>query len=219
VYYELVRAQELKTKRTKGDDEESSGSSTEGDYTTVTVDEKQHRHQMIRRMSTKTSFKSAKTDEEIRAEDEAKKKAAKAPFSRVARLNSPEKWIILLGTIGALLHGTQFALYGVIFTRMFDTFKKVDNDPDGFRRDANFWSGMFVVLATVCLIGMSLQVSMFSLSGERLTRRLRSMTFTGTNESWRGLTMEREGCHYNDTLKFFFFFLRHSDRSSGYCIL
>ena len=49
--------------------------------------------------------------------------------------------------------------------------------PDELRREANFWAGMFGVLALISYFSNFFQLSFFMISAERLTRRLRSLTF------------------------------------------
>ncbi|CAJ0843623.1 6561_t:CDS:2 [Entrophospora sp. SA101] len=54
----------------------------------------------------------------------------------------------------------------------------IDDNPDGLRSRANFWAAMFGVIALVSGLANFIQVTSFSLSAERLTKRLRTMTFT-----------------------------------------
>lgn len=49
--------------------------------------------------------------------------------------------------------------------------------PEKLRRDANFWAGMFGILALVALLCNFFQLACFMISAERLTRRLRLLTF------------------------------------------
>ncbi|CAJ0877339.1 8307_t:CDS:10 [Entrophospora sp. SA101] len=51
-------------------------------------------------------------------------------------------------------------------------------NPDGLRSKANFWASMFAVLALVAGLANFCQIALFSLSAEKLTKRLRIMTFT-----------------------------------------
>ena len=48
---------------------------------------------------------------------------------------------------------------------------------DELRREANFWAGMFGILGLVAFFCNFFQLSCFMTSSERLTRRLRSLTF------------------------------------------
>ncbi|CAG8596178.1 9116_t:CDS:10, partial [Ambispora leptoticha] len=182
MYYNLVKAQELKTQRKEEeDDEESSLISDIEDETAITIDEKIRRQDTIQRVSTKATVVSTKTNEELRAEEEAKAAKMKAPIGRVAKLNSSEWPLILLGTFGAALFGAQMPMFSVVFSNILNTFSKTDQ-PDELRKEANFWAGMFVVLGIVAFIGNFFNLFFFSLSAERLTRRIRTMVFSALLE-------------------------------------
>jgi ABC-type multidrug transport system fused ATPase/permease subunit len=49
--------------------------------------------------------------------------------------------------------------------------------PDQLRKEANFWAGMFAILALVSFFCNFFQLAFFMISAEKLTRRLRSLTF------------------------------------------
>ncbi|CAG8553074.1 9962_t:CDS:10, partial [Ambispora gerdemannii] len=179
MYYDLVKAQELKTQKKseeEDDDEELSMISDLEDDTAITIEENLAHKDTLRRMSTKATVLSTKTNEELRAEEEAEAAKKKAPFGRVARLNASEWPLILAGSFGSSLFGAQMPLFSVVFAHILETLTKLDDLPT-LRKESNFWAGMFVLLGLVAFIGNFLNLCCFSLSAERLTRRLRDMAF------------------------------------------
>nr|CAG8573010.1 5899_t:CDS:10 [Entrophospora candida] len=163
LYYGLVKAQELKKE--------------EEDETSVIIDDKSNKLN-LKRLTTKGSVtKSIKlTDEEIE-KDRLEKLKQKTPLGRVFNLNKPEWYLIAPGGIGAVVTGSVMPLFALVFSSILEVFSRTD-DPDGLRSRANFWAAMFGVIALVSGLANFIQVTSFSLSAERLTKRLRTMTFT-----------------------------------------
>ncbi|CAG8574146.1 4069_t:CDS:1 [Paraglomus brasilianum] len=179
VYFNLVKAQELKTKKDtekQEDDEDDSSSSGQSDEITVDMNGPKSR-EMMRRMSTKASVaKSFKSQQEIEEEEIEKNKNKKTPLGRIFRMNKPEAGFMAIGALGAIVNGSVMPLFSLVFSTILDIFSKTD-DLHKMQHDANFWAGMFVVLAGAAFIANAAQQGLFILSGERLTRRLRSLTF------------------------------------------
>ncbi|CAJ0645863.1 8190_t:CDS:10 [Entrophospora sp. SA101] len=162
LYYGLVKAQELKK---------------EEDETSVIIDDKSNKLN-LKRLTTKGSItKSIKlTDEEVE-KVRLEKLKQKTPLGRVFNLNKPEWYLIAPGGIGAVVTGSVMPLFALVFSSILEVFSRTD-DPDGLRSRANFWAAMFGVIALVSGLANFIQVTSFSLSAERLTKRLRTMTFT-----------------------------------------
>ncbi|CAI2174077.1 6193_t:CDS:10 [Funneliformis geosporum] len=184
VYFGLVKAQELKTRQhaedindDEEDEDDSSLSSQTENETTITFDEKHH-NLHLRRMSTKASTvkSGGKSEQEILEGSEAEKLLQKMPISRVFRMNSPEAILLFIGTLAAAVNGAIMPLFSLIFSSILAVFSRTDQ-PDELQKQANFWAGMFGVLALVAFLCNFFQLSCFMISAERLTRRLRSLTF------------------------------------------
>ncbi|RHZ59931.1 hypothetical protein Glove_360g64 [Diversispora epigaea] len=180
-YYGLVKAQELKTKKKtdneNDDDEEedSSVSSSPDDDTAILIDEKKNKLH-LQRMSTKAStVKTTKTDEEIREEEEKEKLKGKMPLMRIAKLCKPEIGMLILGVFGAAVNGAVMPLFSLVFASILNVFSETDMVK--LRKDANFWATGFALLAVVSFLANFFQLSMFMWAGERLTKRLRTLTF------------------------------------------
>ncbi|CAJ0838550.1 14828_t:CDS:10 [Entrophospora sp. SA101] len=172
LYYGLVKAQELKKSHHKGKKD-----AKEEDETSVIIDDNSNKLN-LKRLTTKASTtKSVKlTDEEIE-KDRLEKLKQKTPLGRVFNLNKSEWYLIVPGSIGAIFTGSVMPLFALVFSSILEVFSRTD-DPDGLRSKANFWASMFAVLALVAGLANFCQIALFSLSAEKLTKRLRIMTFT-----------------------------------------
>ncbi|CAJ0767505.1 3661_t:CDS:10 [Entrophospora sp. SA101] len=149
----------------------------EEDETSVIIDDNSNKLN-LKRLTTKASTtKSVKlTDEEIE-KDRLEKLKQKTPLGRVFNLNKSEWYLIVPGSIGAIFTGSVMPLFALVFSSILEVFSRTD-DPDGLRSKANFWASMFAVLALVAGLANFCQIALFSLSAEKLTKRLRIMTFT-----------------------------------------
>ncbi|ETV75005.1 hypothetical protein H257_10608 [Aphanomyces astaci] len=99
------------------------------------------------------------------------------PISRVWRLSAPEWWHVLLGSVGAILHGSLYPVWGVILTKCTLVFFQVNLGIDGMRSESLKWSMGFVGLGVAMLIAVTIQKHQFSIVCERLTTRIRVMCF------------------------------------------
>lgn len=169
VYFGLVQAQELKTKKDESLDEDDAQSE---DETAIILDEKKHRN-YLRRMETKAS--TVKSLKEIEEMDMLSNQPA--PIARVLKLQKPESLYLILASIGAIINGAITPLFSLVFSTLLSIFSKVDK-PLELRHDANFWAGMFLAIAIVSFVANLLQHYFFILSGEKLTKRIRTMVFT-----------------------------------------
>lgn len=122
-----------------------------------------------------TAEKSAAIEEEELNKKTEQYKDRSLPWGRIARLNSPEKGVAFLGFLGSIVDGAVMPVFSVVFAQILAVFG--ESDPNKLRRDADFWSLMFLVLAIVSFFSAGLRVGVFAWCGEALTRRLRSMSF------------------------------------------
>ncbi|CAN6445520.1 unnamed protein product [Victoria cruziana] len=93
---------------------------------------------------------------------------------RLARMNKPERPVLLLGCLAAAVNGTIFPLLGIIMSSIIKTFYE---PPHLLRRDANFWALMFVGLGLLAQIVAPTQMYLFAVAGGKLVRRIRALTF------------------------------------------
>ncbi|KAJ7544472.1 hypothetical protein O6H91_09G080400 [Diphasiastrum complanatum] len=73
------------------------------------------------------------------------------------------------------VNGIIFPMFGLLLSSVIGTF--YDSNHHKLRKDANFWSAMFVALAGVCFIVAPSQMYCFGIVGHRLIRRIRHLTF------------------------------------------
>lgn len=109
-------------------------------------------------------------EEEITEED--KKKVS---MISLMKMNSKEWPYILTGTLGSCLVGASFPAFAVLFGEMYGILSL--DDPDVVRKNANFYSILFLGLGVTTGISTFIQTYMFNFAGVKLTSRLRSLTF------------------------------------------
>lgn len=179
VYYDLVKAQELNTHKEKDDDDEEKEDDdnvTNNEEVGINFDEDNKSTQLKKIITKDSTTKSIKSLEEEIKEKEEKYKHTKAPFSRLFKLNKPELLFIIIGTIASAVNGTIFPLFALLFSAILSTLSKIDR-PDELRREANFLSGLFALIAVGVFFAEFFKNTSFMISSERLTKRIRLMTF------------------------------------------
>eukprot|EP00178_Gracilaria_changii_P015844 TRINITY_DN444_c7_g1_i1.p1 TRINITY_DN444_c7_g1~~TRINITY_DN444_c7_g1_i1.p1 ORF type:complete len:1288 (-),score=283.32 TRINITY_DN444_c7_g1_i1:6972-10835(-) len=91
---------------------------------------------------------------------------------RALKMNAPEIPFILVGMIGAAIAGASFPAMSITFTEVIEVTLRENRV-----EDVTFWAWMFVLIGGLAFVGYFLQHSMLGISGERLTRKLRSQAF------------------------------------------
>ncbi|CAG8826324.1 20323_t:CDS:2, partial [Dentiscutata erythropus] len=66
-------------------------------------------------------------------------------------------------------------LFSLVFASILEAF--AETDMVQLKKEANFWASGFALLAVVSFLANLFQLSMFMWAGERLTKRLRILTF------------------------------------------
>ncbi|CAG8845110.1 25590_t:CDS:2, partial [Gigaspora margarita] len=95
-------------------------------------------------------------------------------IKKIIKISHPEFLIILMGLFVSIVNGCIYPIFAVIFSNILQSFTKIDNEQ---KRDAEFWSLMFLVIAVGTLICNFIQGTAFGYSGEKLILRVRSATF------------------------------------------
>ncbi|EDV26960.1 uncharacterized protein TRIADDRAFT_54424 [Trichoplax adhaerens] len=108
-------------------------------------------------------------------EEEEKEDLPPVSFLKIMRLNKDELGYIFIGTLGAIGQGSVMPVFAILFSEIIAVFAECD--PVKRESDATFWSLMFLVLGSVSGISVFLQTLMYGISGEYMTKRLRSQTF------------------------------------------
>ncbi|GMI69507.1 P-glycoprotein 21, ATP-binding cassette B21 [Hibiscus trionum] len=102
------------------------------------------------------------------------KQPREVSIRRLAYLNKPELPVILLGTIVAVVNGVILPIFGILVSRVINTFFK---PPHELRKDSRFWSLIFMTLGLVSLLACPARTYFFSIAGCKLIQRIRSMCF------------------------------------------
>ena len=96
-------------------------------------------------------------------------------FLRLGKLNSPEWFFITVGVIAATGFGAVNVFFAIIFGDVLTIFS--DPDPENARKESVKYAIQFCGLGLACLVSIGLQGLMFGVSGERLTKRVRTRMF------------------------------------------
>lgn len=96
----------------------------------------------------------------------------KGLFFRTFKLNAREWPYLIFGTAGAVLAGVIWPLASIPLVELIEIFLE-DNDPS----DVRFWAVSFVILGIMSFVGNTGQHAVLGISGEKLTKRLRSEAF------------------------------------------
>ncbi|KDO21962.1 hypothetical protein SPRG_12828 [Saprolegnia parasitica CBS 223.65] len=99
------------------------------------------------------------------------------PMSRVWKLSAPETGHILLGSLGAVVNGAIFPVWGVLLTKVTVLFFDYSLSGDEMRTRASHWALGFVGLGVAFCVSVVVQNYGFAVVAERLTHRLRYMGF------------------------------------------
>ncbi|XP_075252633.1 ATP-dependent translocase ABCB1-like isoform X1 [Convolutriloba macropyga] len=167
VYANLVRKQNLRAMESLDGDEHrkmSRNASQDSDKTSK---------------KNKKYAKMSQDEESLTADDEDDEIALKTEetlpgFGTLLKLNSPEWFWILLGSIAATMVSGSFPTFSIYFGEMIGVLRE---PPDQMLDDSVFWSLMFLVLGGTIGVGFMLEMLFLSVSGECLTERLRTQCF------------------------------------------
>ncbi|GBG74818.1 hypothetical protein CBR_g19330 [Chara braunii] len=99
----------------------------------------------------------------------------KGAMLRMAKLGLPDLHYGVLGLLGSTGQGLVFPAFSILLSHMLADFYKTDVNK--IKSAANFWALLFVGLACWALVCMCVQLTLFTVVGERLVKRVREMTF------------------------------------------
>ena len=126
-----------------------------------------------------TKGKELKMEEQVTVHESKEKEIVKIPLTkwplvRLFKLQKSELPLIIVGVIGATLNGALFPCFNLFFSEILSAFAKPKGE---VQEEANFWAYMFLVLATVAFFANWAQMTCFTISGEKLTFRIRQTLF------------------------------------------
>ncbi|KAG0096337.1 Multidrug resistance protein 1 [Podila epicladia] len=113
---------------------------------------------------------------EERAEMEKKlAKKKKVPIGRVIGIMKPELAVAIFGGLMSGVSGAIFPVFAKIFSKMLNILTAPESPT--FTKDSNFYSLMFIVIAIVALFSNGISIYIFELIGEKMARRMRTLSF------------------------------------------
>ncbi|XP_011403751.1 PREDICTED: multidrug resistance protein 1A-like, partial [Amphimedon queenslandica] len=179
LYYDMV------TSQTQGaiDDaylsiEQESSAETKGPA--VLPLSKQYSKQVSRQFSRQASTSEDKKDKKTRTEmlkkkqEEWDKDLPEVSLGRIMKLNAKEWWLLALGVLGASVQGSIFPVFAIIFGEALKAFSA---EQDQVLNEVHLPAGLFLALAFVSALAVFFKTFCFAISGEKLTSRIRSITF------------------------------------------
>ncbi|KAI7832823.1 P-loop containing nucleoside triphosphate hydrolase protein [Gamsiella multidivaricata] len=182
VYSELVAKQQLKTGGTDVDtieddvvpDISTSPHIAIADEPVVQYELDNHRKSgtfstKLRRMSS--------IEKRKKKEHAAFIKAQKAPIMRVLKIMRPEWGLIFVGAILSGGAGAIFPMFAKFFGEILDVLQWDPAEHPTYLEEVNHDSLMFVVIGIANMIATGGSVMIFELAGERMARRMRTLSF------------------------------------------
>lgn len=142
----------------------------------------------------------------------------KASLKRLASLNKAEIPILLLGSVAAMVHGAVFPIFGYLLSNSINMFFE---PPDKLKRDARFWTFVYIILGLSNLVVIPVQNYFFGVAGGKLIKRIRVMSFDKVLHqeiSWfdnTANTRYASNCHNSETFVLFSFVFHIKFLSSG----
>lgn len=94
-----------------------------------------------------------------------------------ASFNRTEKWQMLIGLFCCIIAGGGYPTQAVFFAKSIVALSRPPSEYGELRKDANFWSGMYLMLAVVQLISYAGQGLALSYCSEKLVHRARDRAF------------------------------------------
>ncbi|XP_020276588.1 ABC transporter B family member 4-like isoform X1 [Asparagus officinalis] len=95
-------------------------------------------------------------------------------IKRLAYLNKPEIPFLAIGSIAAIVNGTVFPIFGILLSSAIKTFY---DPPAKMKKDSKLWSMLFCMLGAISFLAFPARTYFFCVTGSRLIRRIRLMTF------------------------------------------
>jgi len=111
-----------------------------------------------------------------RLEKDLEKEGAKPRnLYSILRYARPETVFIVMGIIMAIIQGSVFPIFSLVFVEVLNVF--AETDLEKMRREGHFWALMYLVLGFVMGFSLLFQTLFFGISAERLTSRIRRFLF------------------------------------------
>ncbi|XP_018319200.1 multidrug resistance protein 1 [Agrilus planipennis] len=130
----------------------------------------------FRQQSSVMSSEPDEDDDKIIYDDnEFEMKPSTSSLWSIIQFNAPEWWQIVIGCLASTFVGFAMPIFAILFGDILGVLSNTDEDY--VRSQTNTYSLYFVVTGIVTGVSTFLQISMFSIAGEKLVERLRKELF------------------------------------------
>ncbi|XP_066148568.1 ATP-dependent translocase ABCB1 [Euwallacea fornicatus] len=99
----------------------------------------------------------------------------KASLWSIVKLNSPEWFLLILGSVGAAVMGTSMPVFAILFGDILQVLQS--EDVDYVRTETNKYCLYFTLAGVLAMTATFFQMYMFGRAGQKLTYRIRSKMF------------------------------------------
>ncbi|KAG5856705.1 hypothetical protein ANANG_G00010730 [Anguilla anguilla] len=181
IYYSLVMQQ--------SSEKDSESESTEWDTSDVSSDEANEEDQnqasvgnelfvrnSFRRRSSKKRKSRKRSKKFAKKEKKDEEPLPDIPFTRMLALSKPEWPYLLLGALSSLVYGAIYPCSAILLAKIIGAFAEID--PEVRRERTLFFSLLFLAVGGMAFLSSFLQGFSFGKSGQLLTMRLRSQSFS-----------------------------------------
>lgn len=103
------------------------------------------------------------------------KKKLRGLVKRLYQMNKPERGYYFLGVIFSMMDATIFPFFALVLANIMRTLA-IPNNPN-FKKDSDYYSLLFFILGLCSIVTYSLKQTFMSIAGEKLTERVRCITF------------------------------------------
>ncbi|OQR92805.1 ATP-binding Cassette (ABC) Superfamily [Achlya hypogyna] len=134
-------------------------------------------HAVVRKHSAGDASDSDGSDATADASVESDTGRLPVPISRVWGLSRPEARYLVAGSVGAIVHGAVYPVWGVLLTKCVVLFYRQDLSSHEMRREAMWWGLGFLFMGLVYVAAIIAQNHQFATACERLTGRIRGLSF------------------------------------------
>lgn len=123
----------------------------------------------------KKKLQQKKEEEQKKKEIENAVKKRKMDWARLYGLGGNEILLYIVGVTCSAGAGLIFPIFSLVFSEIISVFGR--SDENDRLNGVKFWAVMFVILSFAAFITNFGSISCFGIAGQKLTRRLREMTF------------------------------------------
>lgn len=179
-YYTLVEAQRIAAETAREEAREPEEDTLDriatekGDFLAQDPDDEKVAYKLEKTSTTKSKSSIAL---EARKGDQHREYSLWSLIVMTAKFNSTEKAHMIIGLLASIICGGGYPTQSVLFAKSVVTISLPPSQYGKLRKDADFWSGMYLMLALIQFLAYCTQGYCFAYCSERLVRRVRDKAF------------------------------------------